>query len=73
MEGNENVLTADLHAMNRDRFKRGKAECLASLHVKSSAVTRALDHRAFEFPFGEGTAIVGANIVDRVNATVDIK
>ena len=44
-----------------------------TFNVELGTVPRALDHASFERPLGHRPAVVGAHIIDRVVAVVEVK
>jgi len=61
-----NVVAPNFNGMDRHRFNGRHAQGTAGLEIESSAVARTLDLTIDQFTFGEGTAVVGAHIVNRV-------
>src|SRR5437016_5890436 len=73
LERDVDVVAAQLDAMGRHGLEGGEGERLAGPDVEPRPVTRAPDHRALELAFGQGAPVVGADIVDGVEASVDVE
>src|SRR4051794_36341494 len=61
VDGDTDIVPADLDRVDRDRLDRGEAERLAGPDVEPGAVPRAADLRAVELPLGERAAVMGAD------------
>jgi hypothetical protein len=74
LESDVDIVAPDLDAMTADGLERRQAERPAGADVESGAMARTADLAPFEeVSLGERTAIVRANIVDRVVLTVEIE
>src|SRR5205823_2027031 len=73
VQGDVDLVAAQLDAMRGHRFERGEAEGLPRPDVEPRSVTRALDLDAVEFPLGERAAIMGAYIIDGIKTSIDVK
>src|SRR5687768_12687443 len=61
------------HRESRGRLVRGCAECFTGAYAEARAVARADDHVAFEVPAGQLTAVVRADVFDRVVLIFDVE
>ena len=69
----EYVIAFDFDFVAVDGFDRRHTKGFAGNHAESRAVPRALNLFAVQFPLGEGTAIVGADVLNGVEFSVHIE
>ena len=67
LDDDENLVTAHLNVMRGDRFDGWHAEGLAGADVEPSSVAGALDRAAVQLAFREWSAVMSADVVNRVD------
>ncbi len=68
----ENVVAFDQYVKGHQRQHRRQRKRIAGPHVERGAVTRTDDALAFELALIERSAVVRANVLDRVDIPVNV-
>src|SRR5262249_19711369 len=69
----ENSAGVDFDVMGSNRLEGGHAQGSTSSNVEPRAMARAFDLITLNFPFGQWSTIVRADVVDRKVLAVDVK
>ena len=67
------MIVMDAHSKEGDVFVGRRRRDLACAQVKTCAMPRALDFKTFHFSLGQGSAIMGADILNGVIVTTDVE
>lgn len=69
-ESNEHSIAVDLDLVAGGIFRGGHADDVAGSHIEFGTVPRAYEAKLVEFTVAEGSAIVGAQILDAVHLLI---
>jgi hypothetical protein len=67
------MIIMDAHSKYDDVFIGGRCRDLARPQVKTCAMSRALDFKAFYFSLGQGSTVMGADVLNGIIVTTDVE
>src|SRR5947199_3302349 len=72
LDCNVDVLSVHADGVSWERHHRGQGQRLTGAHIEGRAMPRTYDPRAFEFALIESAAVVGADVLKRIDFTADV-
>src|SRR5271157_449857 len=69
----ENVVALEKDLMSGHRLDGRHAQRFAGTYVEPRAMARALDLASGQIPFGERSAVMSADVVDRIKDTLHVE